>query len=173
MDFDTMAEVVMNPVRQRIIQYLIVHGKGTAKEMQRDLSDIPVASCYRHIKRLYEAGCIEVTEEKSVRGAVEKTYALVRDSLPKEPGAKELATVFYTFLLSLQTSFLRYFQREDADAGRDMLALQNSTLLLSDEEFMEFLQKLGAVFAEAAGNKPAEGRKMRRITFISSPGEET
>ena len=49
MEFSELAGVVMNPVRQRIIQYLILHGEGTAKEMQAELSDIPVASLYRHI----------------------------------------------------------------------------------------------------------------------------
>ena len=31
-----IAEVVMNPVRQRIIQYLLVHEKGTVKEIKKN-----------------------------------------------------------------------------------------------------------------------------------------
>lgn len=31
-----IAEVFMNPVRQRIIQYLLVHEKGTVKEIKKD-----------------------------------------------------------------------------------------------------------------------------------------
>lgn len=173
MEFSELAGLVMNPVRQRIIQYLILHGEGTAKEMQAELSDIPVASLYRHIKKLYTAGCIRVTEERSVRGAVEKTYALVEHPFSGEPQGKELGTILYSLLLSLQTTFLQYFEREDADAKRDMLLMQSTTLLLTDEEFAEFLQKLGECFAQVAQNKPKEGRRQRRITFISSPGEET
>ena len=32
-----IAEVFMNPVRQRIIQYLLVHEKGTVKEIKKEL----------------------------------------------------------------------------------------------------------------------------------------
>ena len=46
-----MVEVVMNPVRQRIFQYLLIHEKGTVKEIKKELQDIPSASLYRHVKR--------------------------------------------------------------------------------------------------------------------------
>ena len=36
-----IAEVFMNPVRQRIIQYLLVHEKGTVKEIKKALPDVP------------------------------------------------------------------------------------------------------------------------------------
>ena len=39
-----IAEVFMNPVRQRIIQYLLVHKKGTVKEIKKELPDVPSAS---------------------------------------------------------------------------------------------------------------------------------
>ena len=47
-------EVVMNPVRQRIIQFLMIHEKGTVKEMKNNLSDVPTPSLYRHVKILAE-----------------------------------------------------------------------------------------------------------------------
>lgn len=172
MDTKSFTDVMMNPVRQRIIQYLILHEKGTVGEIQKELSDIPVASLYRHMKKLHDAGCIQVVEEKSVRGATEKTYSLVQNPLQKEPDSQDISALFYTLLLSLQASFLRYFANEDADPQRDMMALQTSTLLLTDEEYMELLQQIGAVIAKNIDNKPTEGRKMRRLTFVSSPNEE-
>ena len=44
------AEVVMNPVRQRIIQFLMVHERGTVKEIKSKLKDVPTPSLYRHEK---------------------------------------------------------------------------------------------------------------------------
>lgn len=41
-----ISEVVMNPVRQRIIQFLMINGKGTVKEMKSRLNDIPTPSMY-------------------------------------------------------------------------------------------------------------------------------
>lgn len=172
MDIKSFTDVMMNPVRQRIIQYLMLHERGTVGEIQKELSDVPVASLYRHMKKLYDAGCIQVIEEKSVRGATEKTYSLVQNPLQKEPDSQDISALFYTLLLSLQASFLRYFANEDVDPQRDMMALQTSTLLLTDEEYMELLQQIGAVIAKNIDNKPTEGRKMRRLTFVSSPNEE-
>lgn len=49
-----LAEIVMNPVRQRIFQYLLLHETGTVKEIRKALPDVPGASLYRHIKLLTE-----------------------------------------------------------------------------------------------------------------------
>lgn len=172
MDIKSFTNIIMNPMRQRIIQYLLLHEKGTVNEIQNELSDIPTASLYRHIKKLYEGGCIKVIEEKSVRGTVEKTYALVENPFAGDPTMEDGAALIYMSLLSLQTSFLKYFEQKDPDPQRDMLLLQTSTLMLSDEEYMLLLQKIGDVISEVLENHPEEGRKVRRITFISSPNEE-
>ena len=61
------AEVVMNPVRQRIMQFLMVHEKGTVKEMKNQLKDIPTPSLYRHIKILVDHSIIVGGERLSVK----------------------------------------------------------------------------------------------------------
>lgn len=163
-------EIIMNPVRQRIMQFLLVHQKGTAKEMMQELTDIPSASLYRHIRILHEAGCIKVVEERKIRGTTEKTYQLEEQPMG-DPGPEEIAALFQTGLLSLMTSFQAYFAREDADPKKDMLSLSTSTLLLNEEEFMDMMQKIGTIFSEVISNKPGQGRKPRRFTIISSPCE--
>ena len=163
--------VVMNPVRQRIIQYLILHEEGTAASFKEELNDIPTASLYRHIKVLYEAGCIEVIRECRKRGTVEKTYALVKQPLG-EGDRKSVEGLIQSALFFLMASFTGYFADEGNDFRKDMLSLTTSTLLLTDEEYMEMTGKIGAVFNEYIYNKPEEGRRPRRITFISSPCEE-
>ena len=175
MSIKDFTDVIMNPVRQRIIQYFILHEKGTPAQIHEDLSDVPKASLYRHIKILFEAGCIEVVEEKQVRGTIEKTYALVSNPIGEEPTVEDVSSLIYSSLMSIQTSFVKYFSREDVDAAKaqqDMIMLQASTLMMSDEEFMEFLQKMGEVIAPYVRNQPGEGRKPRRLTIISSPPEE-
>lgn len=171
MEYQDLAKIVMNPVRQRIIQYLLLHPTGTSSEIGRSMPDVPVASLYRHMKKLLDAGCIYVVEERPVRGAVEKTYAIAQDSIGKQPTQEEMSTMFFQLLLSLQSSFLQYFERKDADPMRDMLTLQTSTLMLSDEEYMQLLQKLTEVINGYVSCEAAEGRKTRRLTFISSPPE--
>ncbi len=163
-----IVEVVMNPVRQRIAQYLILHGVGTAGEMRRELSDVPPASLYRHIRILLDAGCIEIAEQRQVRGTVEKVYKLVEQPLGQIEG-QDVSALFRGGLLSLIGTFERYFAAPDSDPERDMLALNSSVLMLSDEEFMEFLQKQSEVISGYVQNTAGEGRKPRQIVFVSAP----
>lgn len=172
MDTTDFSKIVMNPVRQRIIQYLLLHEKGTVSEIQNALSDVPTASLYRHIKKLHDGNCIQVVEEKRIRGTIEKTYAIVQNPFTEEPTMGDISSVFYTSMLSLQTSFLQYFEKEGADPQKDMLALQTSTLMFNDEEYMEFLMKVNELVMESSQKEPGQGRKTRRFTFISSPSEE-
>ena len=53
-----LAEIVMNPVRQRIFQYFLLHETGTVKEIRKALPDIPSASLYRHIKILADCSIL-------------------------------------------------------------------------------------------------------------------
>ena len=57
-----LAEIVMNPARQRIFQYFLLHETGTDKEIRKALPDIPIASLYRHIKILAKSIVIEAAE---------------------------------------------------------------------------------------------------------------
>ncbi len=166
-----LMEIIMNPTRQRLIQYLAVHGQGSTGEMCKELTDIPAPSLYRHVKMLLDAKLIEVVKEERIRGAVERTYRLAQnqDSNMKN---QDIGAMFQTGLISLMTAFQIYFAQEANDPVKDMLAFSTSTLMMTDEEFMEFLMKLNALFTEALQNKPGEGRKPRRMTMISSPSED-
>ena len=169
MDRD-FAEIVLNPVRQRIVQYLLINGRGTVAEIGRVLSDVPRASLYRHVNLLLEAGCIQVAEERAVRGAVERTYALVEQPMGN-PSQQEVAGLIHGVLTSVMASFARYFSHGDVDPQKDLLSVTSSTLMLSDAEMMEMLQRIGGVFNDYIQNAPGGDRKPRNIVFISAPVE--
>ncbi len=61
-----IAEIVMNPVRQRIFQYFLLHETGTVKELKKALPDIPSASLYRHIKILSDSSILTVVGENRI-----------------------------------------------------------------------------------------------------------
>ena len=71
-----LAEIVMNPARQRISQYFLLHETGTDKEIRKALPDIPIASLYRHIKILADSSILMVVGENRIRGTVESVYQL-------------------------------------------------------------------------------------------------
>ena len=71
-----LAEIAMNPARQRIFQYFLLHETGTVKEIRKALPDIPSASLYRHIKILADSSILMVVGENRIRGTVESVYQL-------------------------------------------------------------------------------------------------
>lgn len=167
-----MISIIMNPTRLRIIQYLLLHNTATAGDMKEELTDIPPASLYRHIKRLEEAECIQIIQENRIRGAVEKVYQLVpQKQMEGPPDNDTLSQIISSSLLSIMTSFQTYLAGEQCDFIKDQLFLSTSTLLLSDEEFVGFQKILGEAINTFLANKPGAGRRARRFTFISSPGE--
>ena len=157
-----IAEVFMNPVRQRIIQYLLVHEKGTVKEIKKALPDVPSASLYRHIKILNDNAFIIVIGENKIRGTVENVYQLNREALEVDD---ENGTAVQMSLLSLCATF--------ANPKKDLLMLTSCTLTLTDEEFIKFLTELNEVATKYMSKPIAETSVSRQITLVSSPVDKT
>lgn len=164
-----MAEVVMNPVRQRIFQYFLLHQTGTAKELKKALPDVPSASLYRHIKILAAHSILLVVGENRIRGTIESVYQLNQDALSIED---ESGNAVQMSLLGICASFAKYFAGGNADPRKDMLLLTNCTLLLTDEEFSGFLSEINEVALKYMKAEPTAGSKARQITLISAPTNE-
>lgn len=174
MQGEDITKLIMNPTRMRIIQYFMLHENATATQIRGELEDVPKASLYRQIKILEDVNLIRIIKENRVRGAVEKVYELNKENPMggKENSQEELLQIINSSLLSLMGEFNRYYAKANVDPLKDLLFLTTSTLLLSDEEFKEFTGKIGEVFNQVIQNKASKDRKIRRITFISSPSEE-
>ena len=164
-----LAEIVMNPVRQRIFQYFLLHETGTVKELRKALPDIPSASLYRHVKILADSSILMVVGENRIRGTVESVYRLNKDAMAAED---ETGNAVQMSLLSICASFAKYFSAGNADPQKDMLLLTNCTLLLTDEEFSEYLSEINQVTVKYMKKASSESSKTRRITLISSPTNE-
>lgn len=164
-----LAEIVMNPVRQRIFQYFLLHETGTVKELRKALPDIPSASLYRHVKILADSSILMVVGENRIRGTVESVYRLNKDAMAAED---ETGNAVQMSLLSICASFAKYFSAGNADPQKDMLLLTNCTLLLTDEEFSEYLSEINQVTVKYMKKASSESSKTRRITLISAPTNE-
>lgn len=161
-----IAEVVMNPVRQRIFQYFLLHETGTVKELKKALPDVPNASLYRHIKILADHSILMVVDENRIRGTVESVYRLNKDAMSTED---ESGNAVQMSLLGICASFARYFAGGNVDPKKDMLLLTNCTLLLTDEEFSRFLSEINEIVLRYMKAEATESSKTRQITLISSP----
>lgn len=164
-----IAEVVLNPVRQRIFQYLLIHETGTVKEIRKALPDVPSASLYRHMKILADHSIIMVVSENRIRGTVESVYQLNKSALQIDDANGEAVQ---TVLLGFCASFAKYFASGHANPKKDMLLMTTCTLTLTDEEFMEFLSEINQVAVKYMDIGIKEGSKTRQITLISSPTDE-
>lgn len=82
-----------------------------------------------------------------------------------------LRSVMSFALMGLQGEFCRYFSGEDPDPQRDLLTVGSASLVMSDEEMIDFLTAYGELIQKYMPNKPGEGRKVRKVTVVVSPNE--
>lgn len=160
----------MNPTRQRIIQVIMIKKEATSADIGEELPDIPRASLYRHIKVLLDAEVITVVKEEFKRGSMEKTYAIATQ-MPYEDTNEEYNSLIQSALMGLQGEFYRYFNGENPDPQRDLLTLGSASMMMSDEEMMEFIKAYGELIQRYMLNKSAGGRKIRKVTLVISPNE--
>ena len=164
-------EACMNSTRQRIIQVIMLKKEATSAEIGEELQDIPRASLYRHIKVLLDAKIITVVKEEFKRGSVEKTYAIA-PQMPYDNTNEEYNSLIQSALMGLQGDFYRYFNGDNPDPQRDLLTVGTASLMMSDEEMMEFIKAYGNLLQKYMSNKPVEGRKVRKVTLVISPKEQ-
>ena len=158
----------MNPVRQRIFQYFLVHETGTVKELRRALPDVPSASLYRHMKLLTDHAMLTVVRENRIRGTVESVYQLNKAALELED---EDGSVVQMALLRIGASFAKYFASGHAEPRKDLLMMSTCTLMLTDEEFMKFLSEINQLAMKYTNAEVREGSKTRQVTLISAPAD--
>ena len=164
-----IAEVVMNPVRQRIFQYFLLHETGTVKDIKKALPDVPSASLYRHVKILADSSILVVVGENRIRGTVESIYRMNKSALS---AGDESGEAVQMSLMSICAAFAKYFSGGNADPERDMLLFTNCTLLLTDGEFSDFLSEINEVALRYMKVEAKAGSKTRQITLISAPTNE-
>ena len=163
------AKIVMNPVRQRIFQYLLVHETGTVKEIRAALPDVPSASLYRHMKLLTENAILTVVGENRIRGTVESVYALNRSALEMDDAD---GSAVQTALLGICGAFARYFSGGHAEPRKDMLLMTTCTLMLTDEAFSKYLSEINQVTLKYMDAAVEADSKARQITLISAPTDD-
>ncbi|WP_236692663.1 helix-turn-helix domain-containing protein [Aneurinibacillus tyrosinisolvens] len=172
---ESKADLILHPVRMRVIQALAGGCQLTTQQLIELLPDIPQATLYRHINKLLKADVISVAEQRQVRGTIEKVYTLPEQNgnLSREDlvnaTREDHMRYFTTFLSTLQGDFSRYLQQENYDLLADGVGYRHVPLYMSDEEFHDFIQTVRTSFLKYAENKPAPGRRRRTITTIIIP----
>lgn len=171
------AELILHPVRLRIIEAFLGDRKLTTSDLRAELSDVPAASLYRHVARLVSGGILTVVSERRVRGAVERTYVL---HIPPPITGDELAKwssedhrrAFLGYVAALIADFDRYATTGDVDLVRDGVSYRIIAMWLDDEELAEFGREFVAMIQPRLANPPTPGRRRRMLRTILLPGVE-
>jgi hypothetical protein len=171
------ADLLLHPVRLRIVQAFLGDRTLTTADLREELSDVPVASLYRHVGRLADAGVLTVVGERKIRGTAERSYRL--DAGAATVGAADAAGMtaedhrraFRTFAAGLMADFDRYLGRagDRPDLGRDRVGYRHVAVWVTDEEFDALAADLAAVLRPRTEHRPEGGRRRRVISLVNLP----
>ena len=70
-----LSDVITNPVRMKIMQFLQGNTAATTKQISEAIPDVPAPTLYRHINYLLKEEVLIVKEERKVRGSLERLLA--------------------------------------------------------------------------------------------------
>jgi Helix-turn-helix domain len=175
----TSADLLLHPVRLRIVQSFLGDRALTTTQLRSELPDVPAASLYRHVALLVNGGVLSVVAERRVRGAVERTYVLrtAAARISMDEVAKmtpdQHRQAFLAFVAGLIGDFDRYFAREDVDPVRDGGSYNVAGMWLDDTELLEFGRELLTVIQPRLANAPKPGRKRRILATVLIPADNT
>ncbi len=162
---------MLNPVRLRIIQALATSETLTATELCEKISDVPRTTIYRHISILLDNNILTVVSEKKIRGSLERTLALNIGEITKHNAIENADRNALTFLMNRYARFQNYFSGENPDPGRDKIFLNNTVMMMDDNEFDRFLLELRELLIKYSFGT-GDGRRARDISIISSPATD-
>ncbi|MDQ2839362.1 MAG: helix-turn-helix domain-containing protein [Actinomycetota bacterium] len=174
----TSADLLLHPVRLRIVQAFLGDRALTTADLRIELPDVPPASLYRHVARLVDAGVLSVVSQRRVRGALERTYVLrvaaasINLQEIEHMSRQEHRHAFMAFVAGLLGDVDRYLEREDFDPVRDGAGYRLAGLWLNDAEFAEFMRDLARVIQPRLANPPKPGRRRRILGTVLLPGED-
>ena len=171
------AELLLHPVRLRIVQAFLGERALTTTQLGAELADVPAASLYRHVAHLVRAGVLQVISERRVRGTVERTYMLRLAAAAIGPDeiagmSVDHRQAFMAFVAGVLGDFDRYLARGDVDLLRDGVSYNLAGLWLDDAEFMDLLRDLARALQPRLTNPPGPGRKRRILWSVFLPGGE-
>jgi DNA-binding transcriptional ArsR family regulator len=172
---ESKADLILHPIRMRIIQSLIGGARRTTQQISEIMTDIPQATMYRHLNKLLKAKLIEVIEQKQVRGATEKVYVLAEHGAEisikdlEKMTSEEHMELFMKFVATLIGDYGKYLQQDQFDLVKDGVSYRQVELNLSDEEYLQLLQGLRAQMMKHVGNELSDERRRRLISTIVIP----
>jgi len=169
---ESAIDVLLHPVRLRIVRELAPSRDRTVSDLAAALPDVPPASLYRHVNRLAASGIIEAVSERAIRGATERSYRLARGVLgaaDARASADDHLRYFITFVATAIDDFAAYLASGAPDFERDGVGYRQIPLDLTDAEFRQLARALSTALRPFVGRPPSPKRKPRLLSTIVMP----
>jgi len=168
-------ELLLHPVRMRIVQAFLGNRTLTTAELGQELGDVPAGSLYRHIARLVDGGVLTVADERRVRGTVERTYRLELAAAGISPDAlagmstEDHRRAFLAYIAGMVLDFDRYLAGDEIDLTRDGVGYSVAALWLDDTELEALGRAIAAAVVPLMDNRPGPGRRLRMLRTVMLP----
>lgn len=170
-------ELLIHPVRIRILHALFDGATCTTSELCERLADVSKATVYRQVSLLAEAGVLEVAGEHRVRGAVERHYRLCRSQARIDGEAAAAMTLedhrqaFAAAVAALVAEFSAYLDRPGASPTADSVGYRQIPIWLSRDELEHLVRSTTDLIAGQLGNEPHGDRRRYLLSPILFPIE--
>jgi DNA-binding transcriptional ArsR family regulator len=168
-------ELLVHPVRLRIVHALSGGDPLTTAQLCARLPDVSQATVYRHVSVLTDAGVLAVGGEHRVRGAVERSYRLEREKAVIDAetaaaaGPDEHRRVFAVAMATLIAEFNAYLDHGDPRPTEDLVGYRQHAVWLSPEELEALITDLRAAILPRLRHEPAPGRRQHLLSPILFP----
>lgn len=171
------ADLIIHPIRLRILQ-LLGREPLTTSDLDQLMPDVAKSSLYRHIKKLLDAGFIEIAESHPVKGTPENTYRLVQvphitvEDVEKMSKDDHLR-YFSSYVASLVQGFKAYLDsQENLDLVADRVGYSQALFFATQEELDSLLVPFRDQLAKLSQQPPQTDRRLRKLVLINHPEVE-
>ena len=170
-------ELLLHPVRLRIVQAAFDGEAFTTAQLQLRLPDVSRPTLYRQVAVLAGEGVLDVVGEEKVRAVIERYYRLRHARAVLDEDAAEAMTVddhrvgFGAAVASLLAEFEVYLQRPDARPHQDGVSYRQFPLWLDESEKAELIAEVVAAVRPRLEQSPREGRRRHLLSTVLFPAE--
>lgn len=173
-----MMDSLIHPIKSRLLMEISDKKEVTTKQLAAALPDIPHATLYRYVNRMYQDGLIILVSENRIRGVTEKVYSINLElqniglEFLEQQGGEGYLLLFTQFMTSLLKEFRIYAKKENIDLQHDGSGFSTCPVYVTTDELQEAMLKVANIIQPLTQNEPAPGRKYHAIATIITPPRE-
>jgi len=163
-------QAILHPVRMRIV-IALNDEPMTARQLAREMQDVPLATVYRHVNVLAAAGVIRIVDEHRVHGTLERRFALVAGASyvrPNEVTPNEIVGLVGALTSAVQSNFQQYACNASFPPQEGEIAAMASSLYLTDEEYESVRNSIRELIGKT-GRTAGPDRHRRFLAYFSVP----